>query len=121
MVTCATTGVICVMIELTGDKTGAIFAEIGVTSAAIAVTCETTYEMGTTELLATSDATFGETSETCVRITAICATIGVTSGTTVATSVATIEAKFSACPRGRAMQRRPEDSCRRIFLPNSER
>jgi len=117
MLTCATTGVICVTIELTGDRTGATFVGIDGMSAATVANCETTYEMGTIGLLATSGATSGETSEICVPITATCATIAVTSGMIAATSVATIEAKFSACPRGRAMQRRPEESCRRIFVP----
>ena len=99
MLTCATTGVICVTIELTGDRTGATFVGIDGMSAATVANCETTYEMGTIGLLATSGATSAKTSEICGPTAATFDMTAETSGTIDETFVTTVGANsaFGRC------------------------
>jgi hypothetical protein len=109
VLTCGTTGAICEMIELTGDKAGEISGKTGVPCERMcaAEITKRHVDRGTTS--GTTEKTYGLTGAT-YGMTAV--TFVMTGGT----SAAITADKFGRALGGGRRERRREDSCRRILL-----
>ena len=114
MLTCGTTGAICEVIELIGDKTGEISTMIGETSGKTGARSGKISATEITKRHVNRGATFGTIEKTCGQTDATCGMIAETSVTTGVMSVAITADKVWHAFGGGRRERRREDSCRRI-------